>query len=475
MQGQVQSRSQPLRMPLAMQLESRAASTAKDSRLVNAYVETLDEVQYVVKRPGTTSMVLTPTIANGAGQGVISFNSKLYAGIGSKLYEITAAGATVDKGSIAAGHLSFSRTSQVPYLFIHNSTAGWTFNGSSGTLASITDLDFPPNQTPALPLAHGAVYLDDMVFVMTTGGRIYNSAIEDPTSWGALDYISKISEPDGGVAIVKHLNFIVAFGAWSGEFFYNAGHATGSPLDRSSSYKMDVGCASGTSLIEFAQTAAWVGQSRETGRGVYILEGVSPVKISTPAIERYLNASTLATVEALATTIAGHTFYCLTLNDLNITLVCDINEKRWYQWSTDSAGTDLMWRYSGTTSLNGVSYLQNRTTGQLATLSTSVYQDETANINYRIVSYRIDAKSHARKFWQHLEIIGDKAAATLQIRHSDDDYTTWTTYRNVDLSLERPILRQLGSARRRVYDFFSTSNVAIRLQAAEILLKEGTF
>ena len=469
MQGQTQ------RMPLAMSLESRTASTDKDSRLVNSYVETLEDVQYVVKRPGTTSMTLSPTIANGTAQGLISFNGKLYAGIASKLYEITAAGATTDKGATAAGHLSFSRTSQVPYLFLHNSTAGWNLNGATGTLTAITDLDFPPLQTPALPLAHGAVYLDDMVFVMTTSGRIYNSALEDPTTWGALDYISKISEPDGGVALVKHLNFVVAFGSWSGEFFYNAGNSTGSPLDRSSSYKMDIGCAAGTSLIEFAQTAAWIGQSRETGRGVYILEGVSPVKISTPAIERYLNASTLATVEALAMTIAGHTFYCLTLNDLNITLVCDINEKRWYQWSTDSAGTDIMWKYSGITSLNGVSYLQDRATGQLSTLSTSVYQDETTNINYRIVTYKIDAKSHTRKFWQHLEIIGDKATATLQVRHADDDYTTWTNYRNIDLSLERPILRQLGSARRRVYDFFSTSNVALRLQAAEILMKEGTF
>lgn len=475
MDGQQQPRVRTIRVPLSMHMESRTASTAKDARLVNCYTETSEDIQYVIKRPGTSTLTLTPSIANATGQGIISFNGKLYTGIGSKLYEITSAGATADKGSIAAGTLSFSRTSQVPYLFLHNGTAGWTLNGSTGTLAAISDLDFPPNQTPALPLAHGAVYLDDMVFVMTTTGRIYNSAIEDPTSWGALDYISKIAEPDGGVAIVKHLNFIVAFGQWSGEFFYNAGLSPGSPLERSSSYKMDIGCAVGTSLLEFGQTAAWIGQSRETGRGVYILEGVSPVKISTPAIERYLNASTLATVEAFATTIAGHTFYCLTLTDLNITLVCDINEKRWVQWGTDSSGSDIAWKYSDITSLGGVSYLQNKTTGQISTLSTSVYQDETTNINYRIVTYKIDAKSHNRKFWNHLEIIGDKSAATLQLKHSDDDYTTWTLYRNIDLSIERPIIRQLGSARRRAYEIFSTSNVYIRLQAAEILIKEGTF
>lgn len=466
---------QTLRVPLAMAIESRTASTTKDARLVNCYVETLEDVQYVVKRPGTTTFTVTPSITNGAAYGVRAFNGKIYSAVAGRLYEITTAGASTDKGAIATGHISFSATSQTPYLFLHNSTTGWTLNGSTGTLAAVTDTDFPPAQTPALPLAHGAVYLDDMVFVLTTNGRIYNSAIENPTSWGALDYISKIAEPDGGVAIVKHLNFIVAWGAWSGEFFYNAGNATGSPLDRSTSYKMDIGCAVGTSVIEFSQTVAWIGQSQETGRGVFLLSGVSPDKISTAAVERYLNASTLASVDAFAMTIAGHTFYTISLNDLNITLAYDLNEKRWYQWGTDSAGTDIVWKYSGFTSLGGTSYLQNRATGQLATMSTSVYQDETANINYRIVTYKIDGKTHNRKFWQHLEVLGDKVSATLQIRHTDDDYVTWTTYRNVDLSVERPIIRQLGSARRRAYEFFSTSNVAIRLQATELLLKEGTF
>ena len=220
-----------LRFPLGVSIESRIASTAKDSRLVNAYVETVDqEVQEVVKRPGTTSFALTPAIPSGTSYGLKAFNTKFYAGVGGRLYEYVSGGTSVDKGAISNGKLSFIETSETPYLFFHNGTAGWTLNGSTGTLATVSDLDFPPNQTPALPLAKGAVYLDDMVFVMTTSGRIYNSGIENPTSWDALDYISKTAEADGGVALAKHLNFIVAWGDFSGEFFYNAGNPTGSPL-----------------------------------------------------------------------------------------------------------------------------------------------------------------------------------------------------------------------------------------------------
>lgn len=464
-----------LRLPLAFSIESRTASIAKDARMVNAYIDTVDDVPYVVKRPGTASLGFTPAIADATGYGMYPFNGKVFAGIGNHLYSVTSTGSTVDIGAIATGKLSFINTSQTPYLFLHNGTTGWTYNAATSTLAAVTDTNFPPAQTPALPLASGSAYLDDCVYVLTTNGRIYNSAIENPTSWGALDYISKTAEPDGGVSIAKHLNFVIAWGEWSAEFFYNAGNTTGSPLDRSSSYKMNIGCASGPSMVQFTQTVMWIGQSRETGRGVYMMDGISPIKVSTAAIDRYLNASTLVGVDAFANTIAGHTMYITSLPDLNVTLVYDMQEKRWYQWSTDSAGNDIVWQYGAFASLGGVSYLQNRTTGKIVTYSTSVYQDETANINYRLVSYIVDLKNNNNKFFYTLFLIGDTEAWTMQIRYSDDDYTTWCAYRTVDGSLLTPTLNQLGSAKRRAFEFLSTSNVAIRLQAAEFLIKQGTF
>jgi len=462
------------RLPLSMALESRSASTNKDARLVNAYIETLpDGTEEVVSRPGTVTFGATGAAA--AASGLIGFNEKLYAVQAGNIYEMSSLGVPTLKGTTGTGQLSFSRTSQVPYLFMHNGSVGTVLNGSSGAVSAVSDTDFPPAQTPALPLASGAVYLDDMVFVMTTSGRIYNSAIEDPTTWGALDYISKISEPDGGVAIVKHLNFIVAFGDWSGEFFFNAGVATGSPLERSASYKMDIGCASGPSAIEVEQTVVWVGQAREEGRSVYMLEGVSPVRISNPPVERFLDASTLASVEANAIKIAGHVFYILTLNDLNITLVCDISEKRWYQWSTLSESSDIEWQYSQIAALNGTTYALDRATGEIDTIETTAHTDNGASIPFRVVTYKADLKDNKTKFFHHAEIIGNRSAATVQVRYSDDDYATWSTARSISINQERPVLRQLGQARRRAWELYSTSAVEIRLTALEFTMTKGTF
>ena len=41
----------------------------------------------------------------------------------------------------------------------------------------------------------GIVYLDSYFFVMDTNAVIYNSALNDPTTWDALDIITAEKEP----------------------------------------------------------------------------------------------------------------------------------------------------------------------------------------------------------------------------------------------------------------------------------------
>ena len=65
---------------------------------------------------------------------------------------------------------------------------------------------------------------------MTPNGDIYQSALEDASSWNALDFIGSQIEPDSGVYLAKFQNYIAAFKGWSTEFFYDAANATGSIL-----------------------------------------------------------------------------------------------------------------------------------------------------------------------------------------------------------------------------------------------------
>lgn len=185
----------------------------------------------------------------------------------------------------------------------------------------------------------GIVFLDGYFFVMSTRGIIFNSDLNDASAWNALDYLTAQIEPGDGVALAKSQNYVIAFKEWSTEFFYDAANATGSPLSTVGNGFTLIGCASGDSVANLDGTLFWVSKTRQKGRGVYMMEGLNQMPISTPDIERILNLSTLATVYSYGVKIAGHAFYILTMTDLNMTIVYDMISKTWAQWSSLTAGT----------------------------------------------------------------------------------------------------------------------------------------
>ena len=97
------------------------------------------------------------------------------------------------------------------------------------------------------------------------------------------------------------------------------------------------------------------------------------------------------------------------------------------------------------------------------------YVADSANaIYFRIRTPITDFGSTKRKFYRRVEIVGDKTNGTLTVSHSDDDYTTWSTPRTVNLIDTRPVLYQNGSSRRRAWEIFSSSLAPIRLNGLEI-------
>lgn len=366
----------------------------------------------------------------------------------------------------------------------------WTVSVSQ-TLASVgSQVAMTSPVTAIRNLAYGAAYLDGSVYVLTTDGRIYGSNYEDTVNWNALNYITKTSEADGGTALCKHLNYIMAFGQWSGEVFYDAGNATGSPLNRYDAAKSEVGCAAGTSLVQFAGTLGWIGQSRESGRGVFIMDGLTPRKISTTAIDNYLNASVLnngATpqVRAWAVTVAGHTLYIMTLKDMDVTFAYDLIENEWYQWtSTSQVGTSLSESHFTSEFFSaafGSGYCLDGSTGVVSNITTQSYSDNNNDgsllgytpISYRVITDNIDGGTNVWKFFHAVEVIGDRSGADISIRHSDNDFSSWSPYRKVNMIHSRPIIYQGGSSRRRAYEFYTTDNQPIRLHSAEFNIKTG--
>lgn len=340
------------------------------------------------------------------------------------------------------------------------------------------------------PFASGLAYLDNKCYIMTTVGDIYNSNTDDPTTWSLVS-IRASSDPDAGVALIRHLNYLVAFGQWSTEFFYDASNPTGSPLGVNQSAKLELGCANGYSVSGTDQTVLWVGQSQSEGRSVFMMEGLSPTKVSTRYVDKYLNAASMkdlpsgaSSVRSYIFKIAGHTLYLLTLIDLNITLVYDMDEKEWYQWTSQSGDTGVTnsgietyftpTAFDGDVEYAGSSiYLQDDQTGLIYKMKSDYVNDNGNNIYFRLVSPLADSGTNKRKFYTRLEVIGDYAPGFAYTRHSDNDYATWSSYRPINLTLARPVLYQNGAARRRAFELFISDNIAARFSYLEMELDVG--
>jgi hypothetical protein len=341
------------------------------------------------------------------------------------------------------------------------------------------------NSFPSGPYVSGTVFLDNYVFIGDAPtNRIYNSKVGDPTSWGALDFISYEQTADTLVGIAKHLNYLIAFGASSFQLMYDASNATGSPLGVAQSYTSEVGCVDGDSIVATDNTVLWVGTSKAHGQSVYLMDGVAPVRISTDSIDRHLEMNDGGSMTAYCYKFSGHSLYILTLHESNMTHVYDISQKMWYSWtqyamaSSDQAnpGTyiESYFRPTFYAEVGGTGYLLDDDTATLYTLRTDIYQDNGQPIYCRTVTDISDSGSTKRKFYGRLEIVGDKiTGGVLQIRHTGDDYNTWSSYRSVDLGTARPQIYLGGSDRRRAWEFLCTSNVPLRLDGAEVDFRIG--
>lgn len=234
--------------------------------------------------------------------------------------------------TVAGEFYYFNQTSlglATPLLVFASPHQGYTFNASLNVLTRITNVNYPPVIVP------GLVYLDTTFYVMDPQGRIWGSALNDPSTWTALNEIAIQNEPNGGVGIAKLNNYVVAFGQWTSQFFYDAANAPpGSPLSENTSLQNQVGCVNGRSIVEAQGTILWIGQTVREGTKAYMFQGYAPQVISTPFIDRILSNDSMQNVTAYITQMYGHPCYVITLYQTGVTLVYDMSTQFWYTWTS---------------------------------------------------------------------------------------------------------------------------------------------
>lgn len=254
-------------------------------------------------------------------------------------------GAAFNGGGTGVGMIDFSQNYARTVIAMKNSNFAWVLTIATNTMALVTDSNYPA------VTVRGIAYLDGTFYVMDQNGTIYGSAANDFTTWPATSQIAAQCEPDGGVAIAKYGQYVVAFGNYTTEFFYDAGNATNSPLSPVQNSQFLIGCSNGDTIAQVASSLFWVAQDKvqgqATNRGVMVcrMQGLSYDIVSTDDVERYLNADSLQGAWGLTMMWLGHDVYMIVLPQSSITLVYDTDKesKGWFfiDHKTASSATSL--------------------------------------------------------------------------------------------------------------------------------------
>ena len=463
-----------LRVPLVGNHFNRETSASKDQIFYNVIVDseknpvTESKKVFVGKRGGFTADSI-PDAGGGEGRGIYywSRSAKKYSVIDDRLYSNTTDIKTL---TTSTGTVWFvESTGTTDYLILCDGTKTYYIT-TGDTVTEITDGDFPAGAiTP--------VSLDGYLFVIKSGtDEIYNSDVDAPTAWTASSFLSAEMYPDNLVALARQVNYVVAFGSYSVEFFYDNENASGSPLARNQSIAIKTGLAARDSMAQADRRLIFVGQSNIGDPGVWMFDGLTPSKISTEFIDKILygEGSTLSSSKAWICKHKGHTLYVLNLTGASRTLVYDLDEKLWVDWSSNSSSTHVVLPYSySTQGANNTVLVLHNTDGKIYKLDPTIYTDDAGAILVKIVTGRIDFGSAMQKRLFRVELIGDiQSSGTVTFDWTNDDYGSWSSSRSLDLTT-RPYTKALGVLRRPAFRLQHSTNAAFRVEALEFDFSMG--
>lgn len=465
---QMESMVLPPRLPLVVLTSNRNTTYTKDARLVNCYLETNEQGEvWVYKRPGLTEANASVV---STGRGAYQWAGDTYTIFDGTLFRNNVSvGSGLDQ---SASYRFSSILGATPKLVFGNGAKTYAYTVAGGITSDLhtIDIDFPAETVP------GIVYLNGATYVMQPTGQIWGSvvnSVDQAGDWTALNFIAAQIEPDDGVFLAKQLVYVIAMGHWSTEVFFDAGNASGSPLGNVQGSKISYGCKLAESVQEIDDRLFWVSSTRSAGIQVSMLEQLNHQVISTKPIERLIQGADLSEVFSLRLKINGHSFYVLTLKSANITLVYDISEGLWHQWTDENGNYFPYVAYTYTA--DGRHLFQHESNGKMYYVDMDVYTDAGAKIISDVYTPIFDASTTRRKHLNIMRFVGDQeTGSTLHVRYSDNDYRNWSNFRSVDLSQPSPMLTNCGTFMRRAYHFRHWANTPMRLQAVDVQYDLGT-
>ena len=451
-------------------------STANESeKCINWYLEmgggSAKAAMSLIPTPG---MMLFTTLA-AAARGSHVMGGVLYIPAAGRLYSVTTAAVISDLGALDTVTGRVSMADNGDQLFLVDGTSGYTYTLSTTTFAKVTDAAFPAG-------TEHCDFIAGFFVVNERGtGKLWKSALNDGTSWNALDFVTAEADPDKMVRPFVFNDEIWCFGDNSIEPFYNSG-AADFPFAKRQNAKLEVGTPAPWSVTQMDNSVFFLGQSMRGEKVIFRTQGYQKQRISNHAIEFEIDSySTISDAYGFAYVEEGHSFYVLTFPTAGKTWVYDasIQDPR-YAWHQRSSN-DGRWLANTYSYFNGSHYVGNYSNGSLLKMTHAVF-DENGTAIKRVRSSPHVHSDRERLSFNSLEIVfkmgvgeqtGQGVDPQAMLRISKDGGRTWGAEQWQSIGkagdfLARAKWARLGMARDWVFEVTVTDPVDAEIVSATL-------
>ena len=454
---------------------------------------------------------------NDRGRGIYYWenNTRLYIVHDNDVYATTQGSTAVGTISTGTQRVQILETVGTPRLVILDAEndEGWVMDIAESVTAIASS--FPAT------LAHGGAVLDGYLFVMDEDGIIYNSDIDDPTTFPPLGFLEAERDNDKGVYLGKHHDHIVSFNTRTIEFFYDAANATGSPLNRRQDISYTIGCASGLGVWENGDITYFLGSNPEGQLSIYNLENFKVTPVVTDTMSSYLTQGvTQSSLDLVMNGVSamGHDTLLITIYTLTgaapgqivpqVTISFDAKTGLWGFWSTatNSTGTFPLMAWTKRTggqnatvaarTGEGILYngdiisindnlipidtlLGNEGVYEVGVYETDVYTAQGAdtglNIPITIRTGLQDGGILGYKFQARESVVAENThtSQTLTIKHSDQHSDNFNAGSTIDMVDERKEVHQGGRFTKRNYQLEFAGDEQIFIEHIDVLVEAG--
>lgn len=428
-------------------------------RTINLYPVFDQQGKEVASLYGTPGLLLFGSAGTGPiRNGFESSNGRVFFISGSTLYETDSSGNETDRGTLntSSGNVSIDENST--QLFICDGEDGYTFTYSSNTFAQVSDGDFPSAGT--------VTYLDGYFIVNSLStGRFYISALNNGTSWDALDFATAESSPDSLVRVIRAVGQLWLLGNRTTEIWTNTGDSS-FPFQKIKGSEIETGIMAAHTAVAHGNSLYWVGRDNDGEGIVYRADGFRPERVSTESIELAIaRATDKENMKAFSYQKDGHDFYILTGGGLETSLVYDLTTDLWHERSYLNVDGDLEQHLASCCIFAfGKHLVGDRRDGKIYEMSMDVFSDNGDEIaRDRIYTHisnedeRIRYKKLVIGFEQGVGLqTGQGSDPMCKLKISKDGAKTWSGFYTASIgrvgkSKNKTAFRRIGIAEQMTF------------------------